>query len=642
MSHPVKKGILGIRGRLRVYDAQALVHKNRILLVMGNIGARPHGVVFMRPLSLMRCKKTRLSFVAPPPAEPLKDEPESGPWAQPDIKSAQPARKRRKKNRFIRTHPYRGSVFPAPFNEVIYQMYTVSIRIFLALLTAFLLGLSFPFPGHGWLIWIALVPLLLALRHISPRLGFLLSFIAGTGYYMILHGWGFIFGAHVWLALALWQGFYIGLTGAVISMVLSDGKPSSRMSRIFLPALLWTSYEYIKSLGPLGVNWGSLAYSQYTWLPIIQVAGLTGMYGLSFLIVMVNISTTELIVYGIDRMKKETGPPGPPLLAFWGVTALFFTGALLYGMVTLGHYERLRATAPALRVGLVQPNIDILMKWDKKNLEITLRRLEDLTRDAKQAPLIIWPETSVPTLIPLNAKVKERICRFVSDQNVYLLTGAPMNEQPDRVLNTVFLFSPGSGITSHYSKIHLVPFGEYLPLNKYLRKYTIFDRVQNLSPGKTLTSFTTPWARFSTLICFESDFPWFGRVNTLQGAQFLVVVTNDAWFEQTAVATHHISWDVFRAAENRIPLIQSGNTGVCAFIDGTGRIRSKTEIYTQRTLVDEIRLVPPGTLYSRCGDVFTLSALIATMALLYRERIILSREKKKGKKEKSEKQRSHI
>ena len=520
-------------------------------------------------------------------------------------------------------------------------MHIVYLRVLLALLSAFLLGLSFPFSSRAYLIWIALVPLLLALRKTSPRAAFLLSSCTGVCYYLILHQWASIFGTHVWFAPALWQGLYIGIWGMAVAAVIADGGHCTSLSRLLLPPLYWVAYEYIKSLGPLGVNWGSLAYSQYTTLPLIQMTSITGLYGLSFLIALTNMSIAELIVFLEEKRKKLARPVEVPLLILWSMTLLCLGAALLHGFVTIQRKESLDTSSPTLKIGLVQPNMDILMKWDKKNLDITIRCLEKLTREAEkqEAELAIWPETGVPTLIPYNKAVKEELDRFASSGHIYFLAGAPRFEPPDNIFNTVFLFSPAVGIIRDYSKLHLVPFGEYLPLKKYLRKYSIFERVQNLSPGRTYTLFSLPRCAFAVLICFESDFPELARSNVQKGAQFLVVVTNDAWFEKSAVATHHISWDVFRAVENNVPLVQSGNTGICAFIDCTGKIRKQTGIYSQGILLDEIRIHRGGTFYTRHGDLFVLLCFIVIGACVVRGRSYLFKDWKKGKKEKTEKQR---
>ncbi|MGV8120869.1 MAG: apolipoprotein N-acyltransferase [Candidatus Xenobiia bacterium LiM19] len=268
---------------------------------------------------------------------------------------------------------------------------------------------------------------------------------------------------------------------------------------------------------------------------------------------------------------------------------------------------------PCLRISTVQPSLDMCLQGDASVQRMTLATLEELTSrgQAEGGTLFLWPEASVPTYIPNNIEVTKRICNFAAERRIYLLTGAPYMGRDAHIYNEAYLISPQGNIVGGYAKRRLVPFSENLPFSGYLRKYHPFNKFSDVKPGNAWKTFATPMARFGALICFESDFPYIARLNIRQGAQFLAVLANDAWFERSSAASHHLSWGVFRALENHINVVQSANTGISAFIDYNGRIKSSTEICTRTVLTDEIVLQPAGTVYTCAGDYFPILCLLA-------------------------------
>ncbi len=510
-------------------------------------------------------------------------------------------------------------------------MKMICIKIFLALMSGFLLSLAFPYAELYGFAWIALIPLIVALGGTSPKAGFFLGWITGFSFLGTIYNWGFIFGTHVWLALSLWQGSYVGLLGLVTAWALKAEGPRRSLRGILLPALLWVSYEVLKGSGPLAINWGSLAYSQYKFLPFIQIAGLFGMYGITFIIALSNSVLAEAVQIASDTVAcnlKNGRKALTNVVSEWrkdipfmkaGILALSLLAfSFLWSSYIILRDKAREGLYRSIAISIVQPSMDMCLKWDKTMMERTVSILEKLSAKGRRegGELILWPETSVPTHLPQNQRVMVQIANLSKSLGAYVLAGAPQLGADNNVYNTAFLFTPDGVLAGEYRKVHVVPFGEYLPFKKYLRKYKIFDQVQDISAGCEWKVFQTSLGRFSVLICFESDFGNIARIDIRKGAQFLVVITNDAWFERSSAAFHHVSWGVLRAVENHSNIAQAANTGVCTFIDYNGGIHHSTEIYTRGVITDRITCAPTGTLYTWLGDIPIYAIMLYTIFLL--------------------------
>ncbi|MDQ7825581.1 MAG: apolipoprotein N-acyltransferase [Candidatus Eremiobacteraeota bacterium] len=489
-------------------------------------------------------------------------------------------------------------------------------QIFLALLSGFLLGISFPDSRFSLCAWIALVPLFFALTGCGMKRAFLLSWATGFCFFCTIFQWGFLFGVPVWLAISLLEGFFMGICGALIAPFLRSTRSAVR---IISPALVWVSYEYLRSLGFLGLNWGSLSYSQYMVLPLIQIAGITGMYGITLMIVLFNASVKEILT-GIALRWNSGKGIWPAFRRLERESVILALLALLIPLASLcWGYGRIASDRsrehlyPRVKISTIQPSLDMCLEWDATVKRITIAALEKLTVRGKVegGTLFFWPESAVPTYFPNDFKATQGILSFAAKHGIYLLAGAPFMGGDLHIYNSAFLISPQGTILESYSKRRLVPFSENLPWSPHLRRYSPFNRFRDVWPGAAWKTFTTPAARFGVIICFESDFPYIARINVRRGAQFLAVLTNDAWFERSSAATHHLSWSVFRALENHVNVVQSANTGISAFIDYNGRIKSSIELFRRTVLTDEIILQPTGTLYTRAGDYFPLLCLLA-------------------------------
>lgn len=453
-------------------------------------------------------------------------------------------------------------------------------KIFLCISSGILLALSFSAKNLWVFAWIGLVPLLFAIEGKSPKQAFWLSyfcgiiFFAGTVYWVI----------HVTLlgliALVLYLALYFGIFG-IIARGLSFG--NARLSRILLIPAAWVFLEFARSHMLTGFGWALLAYSQYKVLPVIQIADIFGAYGVSFLIVMVNVA-----IYGIIRNQKpvtsnQISLVSPRARALGARAVLWFLVTLFSLVATLAYgYYRLneKTDVNTLKISVIQGNIPQKQKWDQDYKESILQKYIDLTIEAsKDKPdLIIWPETAVPAYFNEDDEVKTRIEELAAGCGIPLLIGAPttgFKGQRYVSYNSAVLLSGQGQVLEIYDKLHLVPFGEFIPFEEqlpFLRNYGRLSESGCFAKGSKYTIFNLGNKKFGVLVCFEDIFPGQVRRFVKEGAGFMVNITNDAWFKKTAAPYQHAQASVFRAIENRVPFVRAANTGLSCFIDPKGRI----------------------------------------------------------------------
>ena len=491
-----------------------------------------------------------------------------------------------------------------------------------------LLILIFPLFNQEFLAWFALVPLFFAIQNQTMGTAAVRGFVAGMIFYFFSLNWvtntlvnyGNIPTSLSYILLGLLAGylsFYVALF-CVLTVKLSRGNP---VYFFMLAPLLWTSLEYFRSTHTtFGFSWMGLGYSQFQTLTIIQPAEITGFYGISTLIVIVNAALHFLLNAWIssssssDDWKVSTGVIGITTLTLglwvaWGGWAL----------------ERTRSqidSSPNIRIGLAQGNIEQHLKWNKLYQRATMEFYKELTLKAatKKPELIVWPEAATPfyySLDPIGTKYVQDLARAAG---VPLLFGSPYKEIVDGKLldyNRAFLISAQGETIDVYDKIHLVPFGEFVPFRKAL--FFVEKMVKIIGDfglGKRSTVFELNNSRFGVSICYEIIFPDLVRQPVKNGAEYLVNITNDAWFGKSAASYQHISMAALRAVENRTPIIRAANTGISGIIDATGKLRNTTQLFTREFVVGEITPNKgPRTFYSQFGDVFSYLCLFLTVII---------------------------
>jgi apolipoprotein N-acyltransferase len=271
-------------------------------------------------------------------------------------------------------------------------------------------------------------------------------------------------------------------------------------------------------------------------------------------------------------------------------------------------------------VALLQGNIGQDQKWDAASRERIFAIYTALTREAAaeaDVALIIGPEAATPFLFANEPHYQARLLLLTKEVGRSLLFGSPTSSWEDNqnvMYNSAFLIGPDATVLGRYDKIHLVPFGEYIPLRRllfFLDKLVV--GIGDFRSGKNYTVMMVPQGRFSVLICFEVIFPELVRHFVRNGAQFLVNITNDAWFGYSPASYQHLSMVVFRAVENRMPIVRAANTGISAVIDPTGRLAQQTDLFVRTWIKGQIiPATEPATFYTRYGDIFAYSCLLLT------------------------------
>ncbi|MFH1245255.1 MAG: apolipoprotein N-acyltransferase [Candidatus Omnitrophota bacterium] len=493
------------------------------------------------------------------------------------------------------------------------------ISILLSIFSALLLALSFPVPGWGFLAWIAFLPWFFALQREKekPIVCFFLSYLAGTVFFL---------GCLWWVACVTWIGFvvlalYLGLYFAFFGLFFSKAaanRGSSGKMLLSIPCL-WVALEYARSHLLTGFGWVLLGYSQYQVLPVIQISDLTGAYGVSFLILLVNTG-----LWMIARRETIHTKRGVSLCVLF-----FLALALGYGYAKLSYCPR---EISRVKVTAIQGNIPQTLKWDAAAREDILKKYFQLTETAakEQSQLIIWPETAVPGFLENDPELTQRLSGL-SEQvaPAALLAGAPFIDDNGQIYNRAALFSRGQ-IRQYYDKIHLVPFGEFVPWPAFFSRFAFADLIANFTAGKEYTVFSFPAADFSktvqagVLICFEDAFAYLARRFVQQGARVLINITNDAWFGDSGEPYQHLAASAFRAVENRVNLVRSANTGISCFITPWGKIFSRVRGASGRDLLvegsktEQLSIVSFPSFYSKFGDIFSWLCVIIGLGALVR------------------------
>jgi apolipoprotein N-acyltransferase len=358
-----------------------------------------------------------------------------------------------------------------------------------------------------------------------------------------------------------------------------------------------------------GFPWVPLGNSQVTVLPIAQLASVLGVYGVSALVAFVNSAIAyALIVHGTRRVAAIAA----------AIVVVFGVGA--WGALRVRDGALTREGTP-LRVGLVQGNIAQEDKWDPKQARRIFTTHIAMTREAvaKGAQYVLWPESSTPFMFEEDSGGGDTLRALAREVKVPILFGSDQVERgrTTRLYNAAFLVTPGGETAAVYRKIHLVPFGEYIPLKSWLFFVSpLVESLAEFAPGGAIVMMPLGTHMTSTAICYEVVYPALIREAVEGGSELLTTITNDGWYGHSSAPYQHFAMAAMRSIEQGRYLARAANTGISGVVDPYGRVVAESAIFEQVTLVEQVRLLTGRTIYSVIGDVVAYVAIALTASAL--------------------------
>ncbi len=494
-------------------------------------------------------------------------------------------------------------------------------RLLLCALSGVALGLAFPKFDFGLLAWVAFVPLLLAVEGQAPRRVFGYAWIQGLACNLVALYWieftlhhfagvNPILAAGPLLLLAAIEALYSGLAIWAAEMAAAR----LRLPIFVTLPIAWPAVEWLRSIdAPIAFPWGFVGYTAYRSLQLIQFAEITGVYGVSALIVFFN---AVIFVVLFERHSRR--------IQTWslGVLTGLMVAVLAFGTIRI---DQLRAERPAgrVRVAMVQGDIPQSIKWDPSFLDTSYNIYAEQTTQAARhhVDLVIWPEAAAafffqpddlyPSRFAGDAIYRERLLKLAESTGVPILFGAPaLGRAADGSIGTynrAYLVSSEGKVAGYYDKIQLVPFGEYVPFRAVLG--FIVNRIVrgfgDMIPGTVQTLFDVKGAQMAVLICYESIFPDLTRRAVKGGADVLVNITNDAWYGKSSAPHQLLAMAALRTVETKVPMVRVANTGISAIIHPDGRITARTPLFKRGTEIEDVAFRPRRTVYTIVGDLFS-------------------------------------
>lgn len=491
----------------------------------------------------------------------------------------------------------------------------IALKLLAIALSALLLWSAFPPSSQSQSVWFAWVPMMLIIRTHTPRRAFGWAWLSGILFWCATLSWfpAIIKNGGPWIlvllgqvALAAWCALFFGLFAYASAKVWAWAGTQGSVKRILavtvMDPLLWVGTEYLRGKLFTGFAWNFLGVTQVTSLPIIQIASVLGVYGVSALVMLVNGAIATIVARTcrpfIARLKRQPFiAPRFPERILWSIESLFPFGLVfvcwLWGLQRVNGWIRTEHAHPLWRIAIIQPNIPCCFVNNKELVKQQRRIFHEQNRMAKlgDPDLTLWHETAVPYLVPENPEALNFVKQGAEETGSAILTGIMEAQQvpvsrsaPEgyHYYNAAWLFDKEGYPLGAYRKQHLVPFGEFIPLDK---RFTFLQKLAptgvSCMPGTEasvmkLTRANGDTLQIGSLICFEDTIPDLSRKAVRAGARILALMTNDAWFNGSIEPVQHLHQAIFRAVENGVPMVRCANSGVSAAVDPVGRIAALT------------------------------------------------------------------
>ncbi len=502
------------------------------------------------------------------------------------------------------------------------QSHTNLVAILLTLFSAVIIVLSFPNFSFSFLAWFSLIPLLYALsKPHKPAFAFLLGELFGIGYFygtcywitysMINYGELPVVIAHL---LTLILVAIVSLFPAVFALLTNHIVKKLGVEALVCAPIVWAGVEYLR-LHVSGVGWNALGYSQSFSPSLIWPAKYGGVFLISALVVLISAAIT-LIICKRTRLTVSIS-----ITSILVCLAVFFIGKLSIKEILLPKDSINVVVAQAVApVGVSQSELaeSLTRQVDLSIQGVT--KLRESQTDENQTILVAWPEAPFNFAYDRDENWQKIFAEFTQKHKIYFLfNGEAKTENGLGEHNSVLLIAPNGERVGQYNKIHLLPFGEYVPMRGYL---PLIDRIPALAgdytPANKYSVLDIAGTKVGAFICFESVFPDITRETARAGATAFINVANDGWFGQTPISHQHLAHVVMRAVETNRPLLRVTNVGISAYIDPNGQIKDQTPIFQPALRIWQIAKIKealPLTFYTRFGDVFAFACILITLLL---------------------------
>ncbi len=476
-----------------------------------------------------------------------------------------------------------------------------------------LLTLAFPEPGLAPVAWVALAPLVGALNGAGARRGFLLATGFGIAFFGTVLYWISIVGYAAWMILVLLQAAYVGVFGALWGAV--SGRLGAT-GRILGPAVLWVAVvEYLRAVTPVvGFTWGQLAQSQHDVPFVLRSAAWGGGWTVAFVLVAVNALVSAAAGAALRRDVRGTA-----------VRAVAAAAALL----AAAPWPASRATGPPVTVAVVQGDIPETQPASYEKDRVILRNHARLTATVPPAAdLVVWPESSVGIDPFRDPAVAGEIRAAAAGIRRPLIVGGNLAREDGDYQVMAYLVSDEGEIVDRYQKTHLVPFGEYVPARRLLGWIPALEQVPlDAVPGDEPVVFEVAGGPVAPVISFEADFGSLvgGRIGA--GGRLLVVLTNTSTWRHSWASAQHVAMSQVRAAETGVWVAHAALTGISGFVDPSGRLVQRSELWEPDVLVQRMRFAEEVTFYARTGDWLPVACVVASAAAA--ARVLTSRARRR-------------
>lgn len=494
---------------------------------------------------------------------------------------------------------------------------SLRIRRFELLIWAFLLSLSFHPDYYGFIAWFALVRPLMIFSRLEKKELFRSAYFFSFFFNLFSLYWvGIVTLPGMVTAVAI-VGFYFTF---IFYSAFTVYKYNKLFGKILIP-FLWVGIEYFRTLSEFAFPWSDLGYTQSYYLYIIQIVSVISVHGLSLLIVAVNVLLWQILEKNNSLERK---------LASGSISIGLILILLGYGWAVIPVYPE----EGKHKVAILQGSVPINVKWKRGNAPYSYNLYDSLTQSVADSSikLFVWPETSAPTYLSHDIGAQRIIGRISKKSKADHLVGglgALIENGKEKHYNSCYHFDSTGSMVMQYNKMKLVPFSEHVPyqdhlpfLQKgFLEKYLTFIKTYDVQwwsdfyPGDSMILFKNGDLLYAPIICFESTFPEFDRQAILNGAHFLVGITNDTWFKSSIGIDMHSRIFYTRAVENRVWAVRCANSGISYIVDGYGRIREELPQNEAAVLIGNIRPLDSFSIFTEYGDIAGRLSFLITLSI---------------------------